>query len=211
VLILCDFDGTITQQDVTNLIWDHFIGPSWRDDLLSAYKRGHISHLKIMVDGYKLVRASKDEILNCVRPQVNFRPGFEKLRQFCEQRGWPLNVVSGGLDLYIEAFLPAGIPFFSYKAARNDHWEVFLPPDVKKDEAEDFKVFVMRTLKKLHRKEKAAFIGDGRNDLPVAKMAEQIFAVRGSTLAKLCAEQNLKCFEFDHFEEIVRQFNSSTS
>ena len=53
-------------QDVTNLIWDHYIGPSWRDDLLTSYKTGEISHLKIMVEGYKLIRAPKQEMLDFV-------------------------------------------------------------------------------------------------------------------------------------------------
>src|SRR4051794_1072288 len=117
MLILCDFDGTITTQDVTNLIWDRYIGPSWRGDLLSSYKRGQISHLKIMVDGYKLIDAPKQELLDYVRPLVSLRPGFESLRLFCETRGWPLAVVSGGVDFYIEAMLPAGVPFYSYCGA----------------------------------------------------------------------------------------------
>jgi len=204
LLILCDFDGTITLQDVTNLIWDHFIGPSWRDDLLSSYKRGHISHLKIMVDGYKLVRAPRQTLLDFVRPQVRFRAGFEALRARCDAMHWPLAVVSGGLDFYIEDFLPKGIPFYSYKAVLNEHWEVSDPPDIKKDEAEDFKVHVMRLLKKQHRKEKVVFIGDGRNDFPVAKLADRVFAVKGSTLARLCGERGVACEEFEDFETLAK-------
>src|SRR4051812_39160232 len=98
MLILCDFDGTITLQDVTNLIWDRYIGPSWRGDLLSSYKGGQISHLKIMVDGYKQIHAPKLELLDFVRPLVKLRPGFDALKQFSEARGWPLAVVSGGVD-----------------------------------------------------------------------------------------------------------------
>src|SRR5204862_7634751 len=101
MLILCDFDGTITLQDVTNLIWDHFIGPSWRGDLLSSYKRGHISHLKIMVDGYKSIRAPKQALLDHVRPLVSLRPGFDSLRAHCLARPWPLAVVSGGPAAYL--------------------------------------------------------------------------------------------------------------
>ena len=31
MLILCDFDGTITTEDVTNLMMDHFTGTGWRE------------------------------------------------------------------------------------------------------------------------------------------------------------------------------------
>ncbi|HLX60988.1 MAG TPA: HAD-IB family phosphatase [Planctomycetota bacterium] len=202
MLILCDFDGTITLQDVTNLIWDRFIGPSWRGDLLSSYKRGHISHLKIMVDGYKLVREPKYVLMDYVRPLVSLRAGFDALRAHCAARQWPLAVVSGGLDFYIQEFLPAGVPFYSYTAAFNEHWHVAPPPHIEKAEAEDFKVSVKRLLKKQHRKEHVAFIGDGRNDFPVASKADKVFAVRHSMLAQLCQERGVACREFDDFAEI---------
>lgn len=203
--ILCDFDGTITLQDVTNLIWDHFIGPSWRDDLLTSYKTGHISHLKIMVEGYKLIRAPKREMMDYVRPLVSMRPGFDELRAHCQKKGWPLTVVSGGLDLYIEEMLPPGVPFYSYKAALKDCWEVTMPPDIRKEEGEDFKVHVKRLLKKLHRKDRVVFIGDGRNDFPVAKASDKVFAVRGSTLARLCGERGVAFEPFDDFRELCRE------
>ena len=208
MLILCDFDGTITLQDVTNLIWDRFIGPSWRDDLLSSYKHGQISHLKIMVDGYKCVRASKQELLDFVRPLVSMRPNFEALRQLCLSKNWPLTVLSGGLDFYIEAFLPPGVPFYSYSAKHAQHWEVFAPPDIEKSAADDFKVCVKQLLKKKYRKEKVVFIGDGRNDFPVAQRSDIVFAVRGSTLAQLCIGRGQVCHEFDDFSEVVQKLSA---
>jgi 2-hydroxy-3-keto-5-methylthiopentenyl-1-phosphate phosphatase len=208
MLILCDFDGTITMQDVTNLIWDHYIGPSWRGDLLTSYKHGHISHLKIMVDGYKRIHATKQEMLDYVRPLISLRPNFEVLRQQCLSENWPLTVLSGGLDFYIEAFLPPGVPFYSYSAKHEHHWEVFAPPDIEKNEAEDFKVCVKQLLKKKFRKEKVVFIGDGRNDFPVAQRSDVVFAVRGSTLAQLCKERGHVCHEFDDFSEVVQKLSS---
>lgn len=202
--ILCDFDGTITLQDVTNLIWDHFIGPSWRDDLLSSYKYGHISHLKIMVEGYKLIKAPKREMLDFVRPLVALRPGFDRLREHCRAKNWPLTVVSGGLDIYIEAFLPPDVTFYSYKAELKERWEVFMPPEVHKEEGEDFKIHVKRLLKRQHRREKVVFVGDGRNDFPVAKAADKVFAVRGSTLARLCEERGVAFEAFEDFEQLCR-------
>lgn len=202
--VLCDFDGTITMQDVTNLIWDHYIGPSWREDLLSSYKDGQISHLKIMVDGYKLIRAPKQELLDFVKPQVKFRPGFDVLLAHCRAQQWPMTVVSGGLDFYIEHFLPPEIRFYSYKAALKECWEVTMPPDIQKVEGEDFKVQVKKKLKALHGRDKVIFIGDGRNDFPVASMADRVFAVRGSTLARMCREQNIMFEEFDDFAELTR-------
>ena len=190
-------------QDVTNLIWDHFIGPSWRGDLLTSYKHGKISHLKIMVDGYKSIRAPKKELMDYVRPLVSIRPNFDALRKLCDSEKWPLTVVSGGVDFYIEALLPPGVPFYSYSATYSDHWEVFAPSNIEKSDAEDLKVSVKHLLKKMHRKEKVVFIGDGRNDFPVAKVSDVVFAIKGSTLAHLCKEHGKPCSEFEDFAEVV--------
>jgi 2-hydroxy-3-keto-5-methylthiopentenyl-1-phosphate phosphatase len=206
VLILCDFDGTFTCEDVTNLIWDRFIGPSWRGDLLGSYKSGQITHLKIMVDGYRMVKAGEREMLDYVRPRVRLRPGFDRLRSISGSRGLPLTVLSGGLDFYIRAFLPAGLEFYSYCArqpAPGAAWEVFEPQEIHKKDAGDFKVQVKQLLKKKHGKERVLFIGDGRNDLPVARLSDVVFAVRGSTLAHLCAEEKKPVHEFDDFAEIA--------
>src|SRR5262249_20149077 len=119
-----------------------------------------------------------------------------------QARNWPLAVVSGGLDFYIEAFLPAGVPFYSYTATFADHWHVTAPPHIEKSEADDFKVCVKKLLKKLHRKERVAFIGDGRNDFPVASKADKVFAVHDSTLAHLCRERAIPHHEFHDFSEI---------
>lgn len=208
MLILCDFDGTITMQDVTNLIWDHFIGPSWRGDLLSSYKDGQISHLKIMVEGYKLVRASKEQMLDYVRPRVSLRPGFDALRSFSAEKNWPLTVVSGGVDFYIEPMLPAGVPFYSYSARHHEYCDVFAPPDIEKSPTDDFKVCVKRLLKKKFNTDKVIFIGDGRNDFPVAKVSDIVFAVRGSNLAHLCKERGQTIHEFDDFHQVVAKLKT---
>lgn len=201
--LICDFDGTFTLQDVTNLIWDRFIGPSWRDDLLTPYKNGQISHLKIMADGYKLIRAPKQALMDYVKPLVGLRPGFTELRAHCLKKNWPLTVVSGGLDFYIAEFLPPEIPFYSYQTSFNEHWEVHMPAGIQKAEGEDLKVHVKKLLKKLHGKQRVVFIGDGRNDFPVAKTADIVFAVRGSTLARMCAEHGVAHKEFDDFRELL--------
>jgi 2-hydroxy-3-keto-5-methylthiopentenyl-1-phosphate phosphatase len=159
-----------------------------------------------MVDGYRMIKASERELLDYVRPRVKLRPGFDTLRLICGSRNWPLTVLSGGLDFYIRAFLPAGIEFYSYCArqpAPGESWEVFEPDEIHKKDAGDFKVKVKHLLKKKYGKERVLFIGDGRNDLPVARLADIVFAVRGSTLAHLCAEEKKPVHEFDDFAEIA--------
>ncbi len=203
MLILCDFDGTITLSDVTNLIWDHFSGRGWRDELLPPYARGEISHLDIMTLGFKAVSTPEDEMLAYAKANIGMRPGFDELRAFCAEKGWPFYVVSGGIDTYIKAFLPPEITFFSYHAELDGYWKITLPEGVTLAEGQDFKVYVLEKLRQEHPGMEMVFIGDGRNDLPVSLHADRVFVVKDTRLGRLLSDKGVAFTEFTHFEEVV--------
>ena len=46
------------------------------------------------------------------------------------------------------------------------------------------------------------FIGDGRNDGPVAAAAGHVFAVKGSRLVEICAARGQQCIVFENFAEV---------
>ncbi len=208
MLILCDFDGTITLEDVTNALLDHFTGRIWRETVLLDYRAGRINHLGVMQGSYAYLKTPLTEVLEFSRQDTQIRPNFEKLVSFCREQNYPLAVVSGGLDFYIKEFLPPGIPFHSYLGAFDEAegvWRVNLPDwpqvDISK---EDFKVRVLEELRREHPADvPAVFIGDGRNDGPVAQHADLVFAVRGSYLTRICAERGQPFIEFEDFAEVI--------
>jgi 2-hydroxy-3-keto-5-methylthiopentenyl-1-phosphate phosphatase len=203
MLIICDFDGTITEEDVTNLLWDRYIQENWREEILPPFRSGQTSHLDIMVAGYKPISAPKEELLDYARQHTLIRDGFGRLQALCRTEGWPLVVVSGGLDFYIEEFLPAGVPFYSYTAELTDHWEVKLPPEVVLNEGQNFKVYVLEQLKQQYPGETVVFVGDGNNDFPIARQSDFVYAVKDSMLALLCEKAAIPCTEFVTFDEVV--------
>lgn len=204
MLILCDFDGTITEQDVTNLIWDRYIPFDWRKELLPAYLQGTTSPVDVMVAGYKPISAPAREMIEYVRPRVALRSGFLSLFEDCNAKGWRFFVLSCGLDFYIRPFLPPEMKFFSLTAELNGTWHVKLPPGTVLRAGEDFKVNVLLDLKKRNPGRATVFIGDGLNDLPVAREADRVFAVKGSTLARMCRQERIAATEFTSFGEVVR-------
>ncbi|MCW8133024.1 MAG: HAD-IB family phosphatase [Planctomycetota bacterium] len=203
MLILCDFDGTITEQDVTNLIWDKYIRPDWREVLLPPYRAGTMAPPELMAQGYAPISATAEELLAFARPQVNLRAGFGDLTALCETNGWPFRVVSQGLDWYLRAFLPPEIKFHGLRAELRGTWKVFLPPEAQLAPGEDYKVWVMNRLRGEHAGRPAVFIGDGRNDLEIARHADRVFAVAGSTLEKLCRELAIPFQSFTDFHQII--------
>jgi len=205
MLILCDFDGTITLEDVTNCIWDHYHGPEWREWLLPDYRAGKTTTLQVMAAGFKPIRAPLAEMLTIAERHKTLRTGFHAFAAECRRKNWPLYIVSCGLDVYIREFLPAGIPIISYEAELKDGWDVRLPADVSLAPGGDFKIHALERLRKLHPNLPTVFIGDGRNDFPVSQQCERVFAKTGSTLERLRREAQLPTVGFETFEKIGRE------
>lgn len=199
MLLLCDFDGTVTSRDVTDLLWDHFGRSDWKTTLYPRFRRGEITTLEIMDEGWRVVDRSETELLAYARAHTGLREGFAEFARTCAARGWPVHVISNGLDWYLRAFLPDDVPFTCYTAALEDGWRVRLPAGTELPPGSDFKIHVMRQLQAAHPGLETVFIGDGRNDLPVARACDRVFAIRGSTLARLCLEDGVEVEEFESF------------
>jgi 2-hydroxy-3-keto-5-methylthiopentenyl-1-phosphate phosphatase len=207
MLVLCDFDGTITTDDVTNVLWDRYGLPDWRAALLPAYREGRRTTLELMDEGWQAIGISEGELLSAARASIGLRDGFRRFVDLCAQSGWRFHVVSCGLDWYLRAFLPADVGFTCYTAALDGGWRVALPAGCTLQSGEDFKVHVMAELLN-ESPDVTVFIGDGRNDLPIARQCDHVFALRGSTLARLCREEGLKAVEFESFDTISASLTS---
>ena len=203
MLILCDFDGTITLRDTTHVLLDDFTNGEWRV-VQDKYDRHEISHFEVMHDSYAMLKTPKAELVKYAQENVPIRSHFDDFVKYCQQNAVDLFVVSGGLDFYIEALLPYKLPVRSYKSEYVGHWKVSLPEDIKVGAGEDFKVKVLRQDISLSRQPfPTVFIGDGRNDQAVARISDYVFAVKDSALATTRREENLPTFEFTDFAEVV--------
>ncbi|WP_437959989.1 HAD-IB family phosphatase [Sorangium sp. So ce119] len=202
MLILSDFDGTITCADLTNRIWDAHLRYDWRQALLTPVADGQLTPLGLLQRGYADVERSAAELLEELRPHAALRPGFEDLLALCARRGWVFHVVSHGLPFYIREFLPPGTAFSCFDAVFDGRWRVTLPEAVPLGPGDDFKVRVIDRLKAATGESATVYIGDGRLDYPAARCCDRIFAVRDSALDALCARDGVPCTPFDSFTEV---------
>jgi 2-hydroxy-3-keto-5-methylthiopentenyl-1-phosphate phosphatase len=206
MIVVSDFDGTLTIEDVTALIWDTYLPYDWRATLLPPTYDGTWSPLEMIARGYAGVHVPPDRLLAEIRGRVRLRPGVEALATFCRGRGWPFAVASHGLAFYLEALLPSWIPYSSFVGNFVDgKWEVSLPPDLTLARGEDFKTRVIAGLRARHPGRPVAYIGDGRLDLTAAQNSERAFAVRGSRLARLLRESGREVTEFSRLDEVAAE------
>ena len=101
--VLCDFDGTIALEDVTDSILERFALDGWQD-IETQWKNGLIGSRECMAKQVALIRATKLELDDHL-DAVAIDPAFPKFAAFCQSADVPLFVVSDGLDYAIRRVL----------------------------------------------------------------------------------------------------------
>jgi 2-hydroxy-3-keto-5-methylthiopentenyl-1-phosphate phosphatase len=204
-LIVSDFDGTITVDDLTNLIWDRHVPYDWRAVLTPLSREGVLTPLEMIARGYRDVPQGPEALLAEILPAGRLRAGFVSFVATCGAHGWPLEVLSHGLTFYIRPLLPPGCALTAFEGRFDDgRWRVELPAGLTVPAGRDFKVHVVSLLRARHPGYTTVYVGDGRLDFPAARTCDLIFAVAGSTLAKLCAEAGIPFEPFETFDEVTR-------
>ncbi len=200
MIVVSDFDGTLTIDDVTTLLWDAHLPYDWRRELLPETYAGKVTPLEMIARGYGGIALPEEALLAEVRAQTRLRRGLTALVDFCRARGWPFVVVSHGLTFYIQDLLPPGIPVVAFHGAFDGRrWRVSLPEGMRVGPGEDFKSNVVAGLRRQHPGHPTIYLGDGRLDLLAAETCDEVFAVRDSKLADLCPRARL----FERLDEVV--------
>jgi 2-hydroxy-3-keto-5-methylthiopentenyl-1-phosphate phosphatase len=101
--VLCDFDGTIALEDVTDSLLLRFGRPGW-DVLEVDWREGRIGSRVCMQWQVALLDCHRDELMDHIA-SIRIDDRFPSFVAALEERGWPLVVVSDGLDMVIAAIL----------------------------------------------------------------------------------------------------------
>jgi 2-hydroxy-3-keto-5-methylthiopentenyl-1-phosphate phosphatase len=206
-LVQCDFDGTITEEDVSFLILDDFAQGDWRR-LLREYKECKISVGEFNTRAFAMVKADKHTILEAVKGRVKVRAGFHELVNHCLGKSFRLVIVSNGLDFYIRAVLKdLGLANIEVHAAQAS----FHPEGMKvqyvgsdgRNLDDGLKEAYVKSFLKLGYR--IIYIGNGDSDFGPAKHAHYVFAT--GDLLTYCRKSNIKYKPFEDFLDVVRELN----
>jgi len=203
-ILQCDFDGTITEEDVSFILLDRFAPPTWRD-WLDSYRRGQITVGQFNKVAFSLMRAGRKELFEYVNQVARIRPGLKELVEYCRQHNIEFVVVSNGLDFYINAiFDNAGIPGSVRVIAASTEFDTdrvkvkYIGPDGN-ELMDKFKESYTRLF--LDQGYRVIYAGNGVSDLPAARLSERIFACQD--LAEACREHNIPFIPFNSLYDIV--------
>jgi 2-hydroxy-3-keto-5-methylthiopentenyl-1-phosphate phosphatase len=202
ILIQCDFDGTVTQDDISFILLDAFAKGDWRM-INKQHSEGKITVGEFNERAFGLVRASKKAMLDYLKDKVKIRPGFQKLVELCQQKGIRFVIVSNGLEFYIKRILEdMGLYNLEYHAAEtrfhaNKLKVRYIGPDGSVVDSGYKEKYVNKYLNEGYH---VVYIGNGSSDLSPARDAHQIFATE--SLLEHCQRTGLTCIPFTSFLEI---------
>jgi 2,3-diketo-5-methylthio-1-phosphopentane phosphatase len=201
--IVCDFDGTVSVGDVTDLLLERYGAPGW-EELETAWQLGEIGSRACLAGQIALLDASPAQ-LDAAVASIAIDPAFPAFVDDARAAGVSLTVVSDGLDRAIHALLaryglgdlPIVANHLEQSGARS--WRLEFPHSnpgcraasgtCKCERAEGLRRLAPNVL----------LIGDGSSDFCVAGSADFVFAKH--RLIAHCREQGYAHLPMHGFAE----------
>ncbi|ACZ41781.1 HAD-superfamily hydrolase, subfamily IB (PSPase-like) [Thermobaculum terrenum ATCC BAA-798] len=204
IAVLCDFDGTITLQDMGIEILKEFSTADW-ERIEEKFDQGKVSILENMSEQFSHVPNPPHEVNEFVKRNAKIRPGWEEFIECCRGYNLHLAIVSGGLRSYIYSVLGKNlnIPVYSLVDDYVDgQWLLSLPSPFDRDGDVEFKEAVIN----YHRKQydEIWFIGNGTSDRRAAEVADRVWALE--PLLSYALSKGLKVHSFESFYDICTDF-----
>ncbi|HNW43094.1 MAG TPA: HAD-IB family phosphatase [Elusimicrobiales bacterium] len=195
-----DFDGTITLRDVGDSLLLHY-GYSDKKAIEASYS------LKVRVEDFMKkafsgAKLSEEAIALFVRERVKARPGFTDFVNFCEASKIPLEVASGGVDLYAGPFFRkhgVAVKAFFGRARVTAGGLRISYPFLRRMDLSAFKASRVARLQRAGRR--VVFFGDGPNDLKAAALADKVFAA--GRLLRLCRASGIAASPLTDFSRAI--------
>ncbi len=206
LVLVLDFDGTVTDKDIGDEVCDRFAPPEWKA-IDEAWVRNEISLPEAQRRMWALARATREEAVAYARQVGQRRPGLPALLDEVERRGGEVWLASGGFDFYVEALLGDEAARFSRRYYNRTVFsggriEVEFPHRqlacarcavCKGKVCDEARTVSARVI----------FVGDGSSDRCAVGRADRLFAVEGGLLDHHCAAMKAEAHRFSTFYEVA--------
>jgi len=223
-LILCDFDGTVTESDTTDMLLTNFANNKW-EDIGKKYVNGNISHAEMNTKFAQMLNATPSEIDVALRQSMP-RGDFHQFITSLNFNKTEIIVVSSGWYYYIEKTLGRYNPYRFSDLSSTHALEKFKIPVISNDILYDKNIGTWNiqllwekyscklsspckgTILQAFRNnyDKIIAIGNSESDICMIEKADISFAF--GTLQKICETQNIPCQNVKNFTEIKNQIQT---
>ena len=207
-VIFCDFDGTVTQFDVTDQILAQLAHPSWRE-IEREWMLGLIGSRECLERQMALVSASAAD-LHAVIDAVPIDAEFTAFCKFARKRRLPLYLLSDGFDYVIRRVLKGTDVARQFRSGSNlfastlrmegRRLTTSFPhsPAPCAHGCATCKAALIRRLR--DGRQPVIFVGDGMSDRFAVEAADVVLAKRH--LLAHCRERGIACRPFETFQDV---------
>ncbi|MBF0544330.1 MAG: MtnX-like HAD-IB family phosphatase [Candidatus Riflebacteria bacterium] len=215
LIVISDFDGTISLIDITDLILTRFGHPSWHE-IEKEWEDGKISSKECMQRQISLISSTPEEMISLIN-EVPLDPHFLNFSTKCREMKIPIMILSDGLDFAIHHALKkygiSGIPIISNQLdyLGNKRFSLSFPNFSNDCQVSSgvCKCHVANNFKAQSSRSTLVFFGDGRSDFCLSQKADLVFA--RSSLLTYCKQKeicHLPCENFESaFSSLERYFS----
>ena len=205
IVVLCDFDGTVSEIEASIAILRHFIPGQW-EKYERPWLEREISTHDCLGYQFTMLKVSVEKMARFASENIGLRDGFKEFIAWCRTQGHGLVITSSGVDFYIKAILEKNglgeVPF----VADRTHWVEGIGPIAEEglfNEDCDWCGNCKLDLLKLYhsRKAKVVYVGDGATDECPASKADMVLA--RAKLLEFCKKEELaNCHPFETFFDV---------
>lgn len=198
MIIFCDFDGTISNEDLLDKLVDHCASPDFRIMQECLILNGTKDYNNVIDLFFKKINISLGDAINILNDKNVIDVHFENFYNLCVERNIPFYILSSGVKKIITHYLPY----------IDDN--LIFANNVEIDEYNNWhlKLFMNIGINKLniikgYEKTPKIYIGDGLSDISVVDYVDLLFVKNNSYLHKFCIDNNKKHVTFNNFNDIL--------
>ena len=211
IILVSDFDGTITKTDTLSKFLEDYADPKWLD-IENDWRDGKFGSQECLIKQFALVPNLTPELIDKFLDSMEIDEGFIPFCQKANENNIPVVVLSDGLDYFInKIFEKNGIDFVNVitnHAYFDDRgrFRIEFPNDSKHctNDAGTCKCKVVKNLKKRYKK--VLYVGDGASDFCVSKEPDIVFAKAG--LEEYCKNNGINHIKYSTYKDITNNIIS---
>lgn len=212
IIILTDFDGTITKMDVGTALVENF-GPKGWKRYEEKWIQGEIGSRYTLEYFYENMTQTTQQLIDFIDSNIEVDESFYDFYSYCRNNKIDLYIVSDGMNFYIDFILKKNklddIPYFSNLYIDNGSYVKTKFPyfneqcgmcgNCKSDQLQKF----------LDKETYIIYIGDGYTDRCVSGKADLVFAK--NDLEKYCRNNNIDYIPYNNFSDVLEVIKSKFS
>jgi len=202
-----DFDGTIASVDVCEEMVTAFARDGWQE-LNEKWEKKELPTVECARQTLKLFRTSDPADFLSLINKVKIDPIFPAFLAYCQERNFPVIILSDGYSFYIEYLLQREgieLPHFANRLLFAPQLDIETPYSSSCcDLCGVCKLELLQKMKKPGQT--TVYIGDGYSDFCPAESADIVFAK--NTLYQHFLKAGKSVHRFDTFTDVLNELNN---